>query len=470
MSEIIPSKSGQMRQRNIIIVVVVIAAIAVGGTAYYFQTQGGGEKKKTTIRLWHSLTEGPLVETWENAIEAFEKKNPNIEINANLNMTDSTLRTKIPVSAAAGSPPNIIGNPGLKMTRQLVKNDFILPLNEFFQKESIHDLMNYKVLKHRSFGGKYYEIILGGFTEQIIYNEAIFKEAGVEVPDGPLDQKSWEDWFIPAVKKIKNNTGAAPIALAAKVGEWMPHIWMMGLTDRYGEQEVFTKAVQRFPGHKFTNEPFVNALNQYKRLAQMGAFQEGYQGDVYTAVIQTYGNGQAAMVYNGTWFTQTLKKKYPETYEKSHSMIFPRVEGGPEPQDTGIGGVTYELSILKGTEKQNEAAKDFIEFFITANDHQYIKQYLRAGGAPSYLKGVKTPGLSRVAREMLEILNNASYIHTAWDTPPPQKWVTSMKQGIRMAISGQKSVRAVLQTWEQKAQSLKEEGALPLVFWEKPGS
>ena len=120
------------------------------------------------------------------------------------------------------------------MTTRLTSKDWgdicmiptTIPLTEigdyFYAMDDLANLENdYNFASNRAYGGKVYGIPSTGNAQGIIYNKAVFEQAGItEIPKTP-------DEFLDALQKIKDNTDAIPLYTNYAAG------WTMSAWDAY---------------------------------------------------------------------------------------------------------------------------------------------------------------------------------------------------------------------------------------------
>ena len=76
------------------------------------------------------------------------------------------------------------------------------------------------------------------------------------------------------------------------------HIWSY-LATRIGGEAAFTAAADRTGS--FSDEAFVQAGVELKKLIDMEPFQDGFLGATHDEMQATFGNGKAAMELSGQW-------------------------------------------------------------------------------------------------------------------------------------------------------------------------
>jgi raffinose/stachyose/melibiose transport system substrate-binding protein len=126
-------------------------------------------------------------------------------------------------------------------------------------------------------------------------NRDLFAKAGIT-----KDPATYTE-LLQAAAKLRS-AGIAPIAIGDKDG-W-PAILLMG--DFFAQQVTNMAVINAINSgrDKFTsNREIRRAFEAVVNLGKAGAFMNGFISQDHTAGIQTFAAGQAAMLYNGSWWT-----------------------------------------------------------------------------------------------------------------------------------------------------------------------
>jgi raffinose/stachyose/melibiose transport system substrate-binding protein len=155
--------------------------------------------------------------------------------------------------------------------------------------------------------------------EGIFYNKKLFADQKIEQP------KTWGD-LVAALKKFKD-AGVIPITEAGNQG-W-PITRLLG---NYIFRSMGPDAMKDIQDGKakLTDDKYVAAAQAVADLGSANLFGEGISSrDTDTANAQ-FLNGQAAMIYNGTWMLANINdpKQNKVGAENVGFMPFPSVDGG----------------------------------------------------------------------------------------------------------------------------------------------
>ncbi len=95
----------------------------------------------------------------------------------------------------------------------------------FGSQETLEGIYNF--IGDKAYNGQVYGIANGGNADGIIYNQAVWKEAGIVNEDGSVKIPQTPDEFLEDLQIIKDKTGAVPLYTNFSAG------WPMGAWDAY---------------------------------------------------------------------------------------------------------------------------------------------------------------------------------------------------------------------------------------------
>lgn len=316
-----------------------------------FSSPGFGEKAapKVTLNFLNDqveAVEGGAAIAFRQALDRIRKQNPNITIVED-SLTSQSLYTKVKTLAAGNELPELYVAKA-DLLDMLISNNLIGAIDRDINadpkwKNQFLPGVFTKITKN----GKIYGIpCTSKSTSLIFYNQAIFKECGInQFP------KSWNE-FKAAVAKIKAK-GYVPIALGNKE-QWVAQSCILStLADRYTGTDWFFKAKDK-KGAKFTDPEFVKSLQALADLANMGAFNSDMNSLDNMQQRTIYYNKKAAMFIEGAWAIGDLQKDCPkDVLESTQLALIPAVEGGKGKPTSMSGGasVFFVMNNLKGAKR-----------------------------------------------------------------------------------------------------------------------
>lgn len=182
-------------------------------------------------------------------------------------------------------------------------------------------------------------------VEGLWYNKQIFEEHDLEEP------QTWTE--LVAAADTLNAAGVQPFSASGEQG-WPLTRFISG----YLYRDLGPEAMQRVADGeaRLTDPEYVEAATAVAELGEAGYFGQGVSSlDMDTSESQ-YLNGDAAMIYNGSWFLSAVndEERNQIGIENVGFMPFPEVEGGQGdlaqyPSNVGIPMAFGENAYNEGT-------------------------------------------------------------------------------------------------------------------------
>ena len=310
------------------------AALTLGSSAV--------AQAKTQITWWDFLSGGDGIRM-KGMISAFEKENPDIEINATTLEWGVPFYTKVQTSAAIGQGPDI-------MTYHLSR----MPLGVStgtLRPFSDEELKSVGLSQDDYFGtdwdaahvdGKLYGVPLDIHSVVLYYNKDLLKKAGLLGDDGKPKGLDGLDNFNAAIKKL-TDPGAGQYGLSIHDG--LPDgssVWRIFYTLLSQQDGTFLKDGKVLDGDSFDKAK--TAISTVSNWVGQGWAPKNTS---YPASIALFTSGKAAMHINGVWEVPTmvdLAKQnklgfewgamqipvlfaHPATWADSHAFAIPNRKG-----------------------------------------------------------------------------------------------------------------------------------------------
>ncbi|MCD9023129.1 extracellular solute-binding protein [Cohnella sp. NL03-T5] len=204
--------------------------------------------------------------------------------------------TKLPAEMAAGNQPKIFdlfgGNAdALKYAKAGRLLDLTPILDELQLKDKFLNVFGQFTLD-----GKIYGLPIGGNMEGVFYNTEIFQQNGLNPPT------TWDD-LIKAADTLKGK-GITPFAQASQAG-WVPNMLVDTLLGRHvaaGFPNGLTDGTL-----KWNSPEIVAAYTLYQDFVKKGYFTKGELGKTYDDMLNEFGAGKAAMMFDGSWRSSAFK-------------------------------------------------------------------------------------------------------------------------------------------------------------------
>ncbi|MDQ3655002.1 MAG: extracellular solute-binding protein [Chloroflexota bacterium] len=367
----------------------------------------------TTLTLWLDTTGGSATADciMANAVDPFNASHDSIQVEATLqaNSWDAT-RTAL----AGGAGPDLVGTPGPTFVMPLARAGQVLALDDFAAEyEWAARLLPWAVELGRV-DGTLYSIPSEIETLVLYYNETLFEENGWEAPD-TIDE-------MMALAEEIAAAGLIPFSHAN--AEWPPsNEWFVGemINHVAGPDKVYdalTGAIE------WTDADFVTAVNLLTEMQQNGWFMGGLDR-YYTATgderLAAFGNGEAAMNIEGTWFLASVNEYFGEAAGNENEWAWVPVPSttGDDIYTLGIGQ-TYSIN---ANTRYPEAAAEYLDFYFSAETQGTLVATCGLPPAPLELSQEALDQLDPRHAALLQALNETtaagSYGYTTWTFWPP---------------------------------------------------
>ncbi|GAA0290574.1 ABC-type glycerol-3-phosphate transport system substrate-binding protein [Gracilibacillus halotolerans] len=292
--------------------------------------------------------------------------------------------------------------------------NFFEPLGELAEMEE-----SYYGVEERAVDGTVYGIPIAMTYTGIIYNTAVFEEAGVtELP------KTQED-YIAGMKKVKENTDATPLYTNYAAG-WPLTQWEGAVTTTAGDVDYYNVDMLDDETPFDPGDPHYDHYKLMYDLAEQGLIEEDPLTTDWEASKVRMNNGEIATMVLGSWALQQIQDA-GENGENIAIMPY------PTNADETIFSLGADLNIsINKHSKNKEAAFAWVDWFIHESGYAEVE-----GGGISAYKEVELPA------ELQEAQESGATFSTL--TPSPDE-----KQGLLDEIDKESEVGLWLEPEKQK--------------------
>jgi multiple sugar transport system substrate-binding protein len=257
-------------------------APAEGGLGSQFDVASAGD---VAIELWWlGDLEAPGIEAWmDETVAMFEEQYPNVQVETTLYETGAWIQTQQTACQGQSGPDlwyNWAGTWSLEPAWKgcTVANEDVL---------SADDISANPLAQETLYQGQTWDFPLYQFVYPIVYNKALFEQAGLD-PEAP--PATWEE-FIAAMDALKA-AGTTPFALGLKDGFGAEILAAGQLEKQHASSPDDYK--QRVIDGDFTAEDWTLWLE--KALEMKPYFNEDANSIGFAEGLALFQNGQAAMV------------------------------------------------------------------------------------------------------------------------------------------------------------------------------
>jgi ABC-type sugar transport system, periplasmic component len=410
------------------IIAVVMAAIMVAATMLVgcSNDKNSSTKEKKPIKILSIWAEdkdnGKLI--MDITERYIAEQDPDFTYEFEL-VSAQDLRQKIATLLASNDLPDVFVYESGAPIKELIAADKLLDVGAALEDLGVRDLVDegaVSLLTTLSGTEKLYDLPLGLNVEGFWYNKALFEQAGIkEAPE------TWAD-FEKALEAL-DAAGIQPLVTAG-ADSWPATRLVNAYTFRSLGAEAMKKA--SLDEAKYTDAGYVAAAAKIQEFANKGYFGEGVTTVDSTTAGQMLMNGQAAIYYNGSWFTENLTN--PEANKAGEDGIgffnVPVV-------DPAISSIT-EYSMNCGNilafdkEKYNDNTAGWLKFFVENIGDEAMSQF----GAVKGYKYTVEGDMNTYTQMVAEHLGKATSSTTWYEANMISEISTPAQEGVQTLLNG----------------------------------
>ena len=409
------------------VAVGAVAAMSIGALAACAGDGSGSADGKTTLTFWHNGTADPILSIWQDAVDEYEKANPDITIDV-VPIQNEDFATKIPLALSSDSPPDIYFNQGGGLLATQVQSGQVADITEL-TSDWIGDLG--AAAGNWSVDGVQYGVPYASQVVGFWYRTDLFAQAGITATPTTLDELN------DAVDKLKT-AGIAPIAVGGK-DRWPDAFYYNTFAVRECGEDVLKKGLAEAD---LSDDCFTRAGQDVIDFIATEPFQDGFNG---TPAQQGAGssaglvaNGGAAMELQGTWDKSVMQGHTDTDLDPLLGWFpFPAVEGGDgDPSATLGGGDGFSC-----TQKHAQECADFLEF-LSGDDIQ--TQLVESEVVAIPVKEAASAAISdSVIKSVYDFNSDAAYVQTYFDIALPTGVGSALNDAVANLFSGQGTAESV---------------------------
>lgn len=288
--------------------------------------------------------------------EEYKKINPNFTMDFEL-VSAENLQQKVKVLVASKSVPDLFVYEAGKPIIELIDAGVLLDIEKTFTELGIMDSLDpgaVSLLKRMAGNKGLYDLPLGMNIEGIWYNKKMFADLGLQPP------QTWSELMDVCDTLLAN--GIQPFTAGGK-DKWP----ITRIINMYVMRKLGVDAMERASAGEisFTDPGFIEAATIVQNMVKKGYFGEGLVTVDYSTAADTLFSGNAAMLYNGSWFSQDLnnEERNPLGQDGVGFFNIPLVEGGVGSMDEYSVNCGNIISL--SAEKYDEQTGDWLKFVFS---------------------------------------------------------------------------------------------------------
>ncbi|MGF7144910.1 raffinose/stachyose/melibiose transport system substrate-binding protein [Anaerotaenia torta] len=391
------------------------------------------EKSIKILSIWAEDNDnGVLINSIAKRYQA--EVNPNFSFEYEL-VSANDLKMKISTLAASNDLPDIFVYESGKPLKELVEADKVLDVGTELERLGVMGHMNesaVSLLKGLSETEALYDLPLGLNVEGFWYNKELFAKAGVEAP------KTWDE-FENVLAKL-HEAGVQPLSCGAG-DKWGATRLVNAYTVRLMGEDAMTKAANGVT--KYTDAAYVQAAAKIQEWAGKGYFGQG----VTTVDMNTAGTmlctGQAAIFYNGSWFTSNLNDPSYNLAGEDGIGFFnvPVVDASISDENSYSMNCGNILALSK--DKYDEGTSWFLKYFVEQIGNEAMSTQ---GSVKGYNYTVPEGDMSAYTKLVLDKINSATSAFAWYEAKMNSEVSTVAQENVQTLINGDITPEDYMQT------------------------
>ena len=317
----------------------------------------------------------PDMVTMQELSSTFEEQNPDIQLEW-LFLDEGTLRSRLTTDVATGSGSFDVVTVGAYETPLWAANDWIVSVDslaeqypEPFEGYDFGDLLP-AVTAQLTFEDQLYAVPFYGESSFTMYNQRLFEEAGLTMPEQP----TWEQIREFACQLHDPANGVSGIVLRGKPGWGDNMAPLTTIVNTYGGRWFDAEGVPQLDSQAWTD-----AVTLYTELAnECGA--PGVTGNSFPEALQLMSQGQAAI-----WIDATVAAGFLAGTDAGPDLAYALAPVGPV--EKGNAWLwSWNLGVPSSSQNQEAAAT----FMAWATSKEYIDLVAEAKGWAAVPPGTRT--------------------------------------------------------------------------------
>lgn len=368
-----------------------------------------------------------------------KEKYPNITIEVEQLPTDQFKQT-VRLKFASGQGPDMFNWWAGLQAKDLVDAGYVKDLTSF------PSLSKYRkdIVKSYTFNDKVYAIPNGTSFLTTWYNKDAFKKAGItELP------KNWDE-FLACCEKLKK-AGYTPITCGDKQSFVIQFgMYQIAASEVYGDNASFDDQLASGKT-KFTDPAWVNTIQKMQTLYKKGYVIQNSLGLSQDQSRQAFVDGDAAMIFDGSFGYAALNKQGKVNFEKGMFCI---------PSNDSGKNFVYNLTpstglFVSANSKKQDAINKVMNYWFTEGTPLF-EQWMQMNTDISCYEGAKDP--RDMINEYLQRYASDTSIYNcnnAW----PEGVSDAMCSKFQEVISGSASPADVAKVMQDKFDELNKKSS-----------
>ncbi len=349
------------------------------------------------------------------------------------------LDQKVTILVSSDDLPEVCAYESGKRLMPIIDSGKILDVDKTFTDLGIRDCLDdgaVSLLTTLVDGKGLYDVPLGLNMEGFWYNKALFEKAGITAAP-----KTWDE-FMTVCQKLKD-AGIIPLVEGGK------DIWpVTRVLNAYMVRSIGLNAVKDAVDgtKKFTDPEYVAACQMFADMSKKGYFVEGMTTIDQSTASAMIMNGQAAMHYNGSWFTQNLSQ--PENAAGPEGIGYFNVPLVNDKSTLDDYSMNCGNILMFSSKKYDEAVGDWMKFVFPKIGDYSMENF---GTFKGYKINNMPADMSYYTKIVADSLKSAKGSFLWFEAKMDNETSTIAKNNIAMLYSGEMTAEEYCKQLEEVA-------------------
>jgi len=356
-----------MRQQRLTILTasLVAASVVAAGCSSSSGTSGGssgGNPGTVQVNFWQQQFEDYQQKWFKDNVDKYNASQTKVHVNY-LVVPADTWTQKLKAAQGAGTQPDV-ATTNYGGIRAGVANGQFAALDDLMPAAAFSDIKdnvkNFVTIKDKHYA---YPMLVEPSTV-LYYRTDLVKAAGLDPANPP---KTWDDLLTWATKLTQGNVKGMTMASVATDLAWSSWGLQYNACGKLPVADDWSRG-------QATDPCYTKLLELYQTLFQKGLMPT--QPKVGYADASPYGQGEVAMMADGSWAIGQLKTSFPAMIPKTAVAPFPSVDGDPSKTTSTLGGWTLTVDAKS---KHAKDGADFINYLL-AGDPTKMANFFKLSG------------------------------------------------------------------------------------------
>ena len=359
-------------------------------------------KEDISLDLWGIWTTDadPQKAVIEFAVDKIVEEYPNISIELTETEND-TYKTVLPTALATNEAPDIFYYWGAGMAKAVVEAGQALDITDYYEgNEQLQAKLPRGALAYTTFNDKIYGFTFSLNVGCLYCNQELFDANNVKIPE------TYDELL--AAAKTFSKAGIVPMSVGG-ASLWPALHQLGGICVKEAGAEACNKAL--IGEGSFNTPEFIEAARKLQELTDAGMYSESIMSVDYDTSVAAYQDGDAAMMFMGSWCIGGLD-------EKADSAVAGKIVAMPWP-DPGngyakdfFGGSVDSFYISSKTEYPDECCQVLEMLCETLS----VEGFKRGVFLPIWTVAGVDAEASMLFKEVQEMTSVAEGYTLWWDT------------------------------------------------------